>query len=236
MWFSIYECDDQNPISLPGHTPLLSFLSVGSLASCIMPKAKEVFLERLTEFTNIQPLRPCLLSFLIPTQETPPDSHDFLFVTGNWKGFQLVSSSWLQLCLFRMDPSFTLSTWWPSTHQMLLSSLLWVLFSPFVSFSSVIHHTFLPSHSYQNNASHPIGLFKVICLSYGRRVKNQTWTAFWVFPHLLGIVKLLVLGWGNEGAASHCIRCRQKRYNSGRLMQVTIFYNIVRNQTRVSWL
>ena len=152
------------------------------------------------EFMNMQSLHPCLPSFLIPTQGTALECLDFRFVTGNWKGPQLVSLSWLQLCLFRMDPSFTLSTSWPSTHQMLLLCLLWVLFSPFASFSSVIRHTFLPSI--------PTGIMLAVLLACSRLSDSLMGEGWKIRPGLLsgcflicyGIVKLLVLGRGRKEA------------------------------------
>ena len=224
-----------DPISLPGHMPLLSFLNVGSLASCIMPKAKEVFRNRWWNSWIYRHYTHAFSPFSFPARRLPWTVMTFALSLGAEKapswclhpGSSSVSLGWTQASPFlHRGPLHTRCCCCVSSESS--SACL----SPFL----VIHHTFLPSHAYQNNASCPVGLFKVICLSYGRRLKNQTWTAFWVFPHLLGIVKLLVLGWGKEGAASHCIRCRQKRYNNGRLRQVTIFYNIVRNRTRVSWL
>lgn len=114
--------------------PCLSVLTIASSASCRVPMQSKCLgnMFGINEYVVITPT-PFLPFYSHPG--SPIGYHDLGFVPGNWHVPELVSSSWLQLQLFRMVPHGPLHTW------QLSCFLEFCL--PYFSFPSVIPHTVL---------------------------------------------------------------------------------------------
>ena len=198
-----------------------------------MPKAKEVFRNQwwnswiCSHYTHAFP----------PFSFPPRGLHWSVLTSALSLGTEKAPS----LCLYPGSSSVSLG--WIQASRFLHRGPLHTRCCCCVSSESFLAH--LP-HFLQSSVTRfcpliPTGIMLAVLLACSRLSDSLMGEGWKIRPGLLsgcflicyGIVKLLVLGRGRKEAASHCIRCQQKRYNNGRLMQVTIFYNTVRNQTGV---